>query len=205
MSAYPRPRQTRTPQGAVDGSPGSVPFSVWNQRPPRWRRPSCRSFGVTRQDLYDISQQGRRQGNVEPQLWAPGKATKPNEAAAAVMNPANAQRIVDTLAEAQKYPELIKGMVPWYVMDPAYQQMVRLVGPERAAEEYTKFNMSMTPFSAGSNVLTEINRGKQLRDDVLTGKAHASWLLGGLGGAAAMGGLAAQDQYESQEAPDNIS
>ena len=116
-------------------------------------------FGVNRQDLYDISQQGRRQGNVDPQLWAPGKASKVNEASAAVMNPANAQRIVDTLGEASKYPELVKGMVPWYVMDPAYQRMEQLVGPERAAKEYHDFNMTVSPFSAGSAVPVELNRG----------------------------------------------
>jgi hypothetical protein len=120
-------------------------------------------FGVTRQDLYDISQLGRRQGNVEPELWMPGKTGKINEAAAAVMNPANEQRILDTLSEAYKHPELVKGMVPWYVMDPAYKRMVELVGPERAAAEYTKFNMHMTPFSGGSDVLTEINRGTAAR------------------------------------------
>jgi hypothetical protein len=32
-------------------------------------------------------------------------------------------------------------------------------------------------------------------NDVLTGKAHASWLLGAPAGAAVMGGLAAQDEY----------
>lgn len=116
-------------------------------------------FGVTRQDLYDISQQGRRQGNVKPELWQPSKATKPNEAALAVMNPANEQRLLDTLAEARKHPGLEQGMVPWYVMDPMYQRMVQLVGPERAAKEYRDFNMSVTPFSAGSSVPSEINRG----------------------------------------------
>jgi hypothetical protein len=116
-------------------------------------------FGVTRQDLYDISQQGRRQGNVEPDLWAPSKAVRPNEAALRVMNPANEQRILDTLGEARKYPGLEQGMVPWYVMDPMYQRMVKLVGPERAAKEYHDFNMSVTPFSAGSSVPSEINRG----------------------------------------------
>jgi hypothetical protein len=116
-------------------------------------------FGVTRDDLYGISQQGRRQGNVTPQLWAPGKASKPNEAAAAIMNPANAQRLIDTLTEAYKYPELVKGMVPWYVMDPAYQRMEKLVGPERAAKEYHDFNMTVSPFSAGSAVPVELNRG----------------------------------------------
>jgi len=117
-------------------------------------------FGVTRDDLYQISQQGRRQGNVtEPNIWMPNKPGKPNEAALAVMNPANAQRVIDTLAEARKYEGLEKGMVPWYVMDPLYQRMKQLVGPERAAKEYHDFNMSMTPFSAGSSVPTEINRG----------------------------------------------
>jgi hypothetical protein len=116
-------------------------------------------FGVTRQDLYDISQAGTRQGNRETQLWQPGRPGKPNEAALAVMNPANEQRLIDTLAEARKHPGLEHGMVPWYVMDPAYQRMVKLVGPERAAKEYQDFNMSMTPFSAGSSVVAEINRG----------------------------------------------
>lgn len=116
-------------------------------------------FNVTRDDLYGISQQGRRQGNVEPQLWTPSKASKPNEASTRVMTDANAQRLIDTLAEAQKYPELTKGMVPWYVMDPMYQRMVKLVGEKRAKEEYVKFNSTVAPFSAGSAVPTEINRG----------------------------------------------
>jgi hypothetical protein len=116
-------------------------------------------FGVTRQDLYDISQQGRRQGNMETELWQPKRPGAPNEAALAVMNPANEQRILDTLTEARKHPGLEQGMVPWYVMDPMYQRMVELVGPERAAKEYMDFNMSVTPFSAGSSVPSEINRG----------------------------------------------
>ena len=116
-------------------------------------------FGVTRQDLYDISQQGTRQGNMTPDLWQPTRPGRPNEAALAVMNPANEQRLIDTLGEARKYEGLEKGMVPWYVMDPLYQRMAKLVGPERAAQEYRDFNMSMTPFSAGSSVPSEINRG----------------------------------------------
>jgi hypothetical protein len=137
-------------------------------------------FGVTRDDLYGISQQGRRQGNIEPQIWQPGKATKINEAAASIMNPANAQRLIDTMAEAQKYPELIKGMVPWYVMDPAYQQMVRLVGPERAAAEYTKFNMHVAPFSAGSPVPLELTRGTAANMMINRGEYPAFQQYGGM-------------------------
>lgn len=116
-------------------------------------------FGVTRQDLYDIGEQGRRQGNIETQLWAPGKATKINPAAAAIMNPANAQRVLDVMGEAQKYPQLYKGMDAWYVMDPMYQRMAQLVGPEEAKLAYTRFNATTAPFSAASDVMTEINRG----------------------------------------------
>lgn len=119
-------------------------------------------FGVTRQDLYDISQQGARQGNVAPNIWQPAKP-QGSYAAENIMNPANAQRLIDTLTEARKYPGLEQGMVPWYVMDPAYQRLVQLVGPERAVIEYNKFNSYMTPFSASSDVMKEINRGTAAR------------------------------------------
>jgi hypothetical protein len=140
-------------------------------------------FGVTRDDLYDISQQGRRQGNItQPNIWTPNKPGAPNEAALAVMNPANEQRILDAMSEAQKYPDLVKGMVPWYVMDPAYQRMEKLVGPERAAKEYRDFNMSMTPFSAGSPVPLEINRGTAARMMWNRGEYPAFKEYGGLAG-----------------------
>jgi hypothetical protein len=115
-------------------------------------------FGVNRQDLYDIGQQGRRQGNIETQLWASDKP-RPNAAAQGIMTPANAQRLIDANAEALKYPELARGMDAWYVMDPMYQQMERLVGPERAKAEYRAFNATVPPFSAATEVPVEIRRG----------------------------------------------
>jgi hypothetical protein len=96
---------------------------------------------------------------MQPDLWMPNRPGKAPEAATAVMNLANEQRLIDTLMEARKHEGLEKGMVPWYVMDPLYKRMEALVGPERAAKEYHDFNMSMTPFSAGSSVPSEINRG----------------------------------------------
>lgn len=115
-------------------------------------------FGVTREDLYDIGQQGTRQGNAEPQFWQPEKG-RGSYAANAIMTPQNAQRMVDALTEAERYPQLTHGMDAWYVMDPAFQQMVKLVGREQAIKDYTRFNMTTAPFSAGSNVMTELNRG----------------------------------------------
>jgi len=120
-------------------------------------------FGVTRGDLFDISQAGTRQGNVAPNIWTPSRM-QGSYAAEAIMNPGNAQRLVDTIGEAQKNaPRLTQGMVPWYVMDPAFQRLVQLVGPERAVGEYNKFNSMMTPFSASSDVMKEINRGTGAR------------------------------------------
>jgi hypothetical protein len=120
-------------------------------------------FGVTRDDLYEISKQGRREGNItDPGLWAPAKPGS-NYAAEAIMNPANAQRLTDALTEAKKFPDLAKGMMPWYVMDPAFQRMVQLVGKDEAVKEYTRFNSIMTPFSASSDVMKEINRGTAAR------------------------------------------
>jgi hypothetical protein len=113
---------------------------------------------VTREDLYDISQQGRRVGNQEPII--PTVANPRGSATAeAIMTPANAQRLVDIGAEATKYPGLIHGMDPWYVMDPAHQRMARLVRPEQAAKDYLKFNVTTSMFSPASDVMTEINRG----------------------------------------------
>jgi len=121
-------------------------------------------FGVTRDDLYEISQQGRREGNItDPGLFAPSKPGSGSYAANAIMNPANAQRLTDALTEAKRFPDLAKGMIPWYVMDPAFQRMVELVGRDRAVAEYTKFNSMMTPFSASSDVMKEINRGTAAR------------------------------------------
>ena len=76
------------------------------------------------------------------------------------MNPRNAQRMLDLLAEGQKRaPNLMQGMTPWYVMDPAYWRLVELEGPERAKVLYDRFNKVMTPFSTNANVMAEIHRG----------------------------------------------
>lgn len=114
-------------------------------------------FGVTRQDLADIAKS--RQGNLPGTL--PGAAANPrgSEAASQIMTRANEQRILDAMSEAEKYPELVTGMDPWYVMDPLYQLMVKELGPEMADQEYRKMNILMGMASPGSEVTTEIPRG----------------------------------------------
>lgn len=114
-------------------------------------------FGVTRDDLYQMGK--GRVGNVPGLL--PGAAANPKGSRAAmdVMNPRNEQRLLDVLKESEKYPELVRGMDPWYIMDPAYQRLEQLVGPAEAVKRYRQLNTLTGMASPGSDVLTEMNRG----------------------------------------------
>jgi len=114
-------------------------------------------FGVTREDLYQMGK--GRKGNLPGTL--PGMSVKPRGSAAAaeVMGPRNVQRLLDVMGEAEKHHKLVQGMDPWYIMDPLYAHMVRLLGPEAAKVEYDRMNHLMGMSSPGSEVMTEIPRG----------------------------------------------
>lgn len=114
-----------------------------------------RLFGVTRDDLYEMSK--GRIGNEEPNFKISDKARSAN--AQSIMNPKNAQRLMDALTEAERFPELQKSMDAWYTMDPAYKRIEELVGPDEAKRMYRQFNTLTSMASPGSEVLTEINRG----------------------------------------------
>jgi hypothetical protein len=118
-----------------------------------------RLFGVNRDDLFQIAQEGRRQGNMTGVPFR--TAAKPRGAAHAqqVMTPQNEQRILDIIGEAEKRPDLFKGMAAWYTMDPLYQDFVRLYGKTAAPKEYNRFNALNGMASPNIEVLTEINRG----------------------------------------------
>jgi hypothetical protein len=114
-------------------------------------------FGVTRDDLYEMSK--GRKGNIEGKLPGAAENPKGSKAAEKVMTKKNEQRLLDALYESEKYPELVKGMDPWYTMDPLFKQMVQLMGEEKAVKEYKKFNTLLGMASPGSEVTTEIPRG----------------------------------------------
>lgn len=121
-------------------------------------------FGVSRQDLTDIAHS--RKGNLElDQLGFPvAKKPKASKAAKNVMTSANRQRLVDILGEGEG-TALAQGMDGWYVMDPAYERLKQLVGPELAKDKFRQLNTIHGMASPGSDVLTEINRG-----------SHANWM-----------------------------
>ena len=116
-------------------------------------------FGVSRQDLFDISQQGTRAGNMTERPFKAAANAKGAAHASEVMNPRNENRLLDLIKEAKAHPDLYQGMASWYTMDPLFQQFKKVYGAEKAVEEYNKFNTLTGMASPGSEVLTEFNRG----------------------------------------------
>ena len=116
-------------------------------------------FNVNREDLWNMSQQGTRKGNIIERPFNAAANAKGAAHAGEVMNPRNVQRLQDIIGEAQQRPELYKGMASWYTMDPLYKRFVDIYGPEQAVEAYRKFNTLTGMASPGSEVMTELNRG----------------------------------------------
>lgn len=117
-------------------------------------------FGVTRQELNDIGGRGTRKGNVsgDSYLKLPkGGRGSPN--ALGAMNDANDQRLIDTLYESGKYPELSTGMDAWYVADPLYQKLEKDYGPEIAREQFDLYRNFTSMASPGTAVPDELSRG----------------------------------------------
>lgn len=116
-----------------------------------------RLFGVSRADLARV---GNTPGTAPGVI--PNAPKRPKGAAAAekVMYPANTRRLVDALQATETYaPRLREGMTGWYVMDPAYQRLVQIVGPEQAGALYNRFNNLTGMSSPMSDVVTELMRG----------------------------------------------
>ena len=113
-------------------------------------------FGVTRDDLFEIS---KRKGNVDDILGIKGKPSRGSEATDNIKTPRNAKRLVDALEAARTNEGLWKGMHGWYVMDPAYQYLVREYGEELGGRMFQRLNTLTGMSSPGSEVITELQRG----------------------------------------------
>lgn len=112
-------------------------------------------FGVTRDDLYQI-RQSRGPGNEAPNVKM---AANPKGAAVAdqITNRKNTKRIVDVLSEAEKYPELVKGMDAWYEMGPLWDRLAQISDdPVRDFKNFQAFTGMASP---NADVLNELNRG----------------------------------------------
>lgn len=134
-------------------------------------------FNTSREELADIA---NRQGNIDPVL--PGQAKNPKGSAAAqgIMNPRNEQRLLDVMDEASRNEGLFTGMKGWYVMDPAYNRLAEMYGPEKAAEMFERFNTLSGMASPMSDVATEINRGSAANTLYAQGRFDEFMKYGGL-------------------------
>ena len=94
---------------------------------------------MNRQDLFDIAQQGTRQGNMTERPFSAAAKGKGAAHASEVMNPRNTQRMLDIIGEARQRPDLFQGMASWYTMDPLYKHFERLYGPEQAVDRVQAF------------------------------------------------------------------
>lgn len=130
---------------AKNAAAHTTPESPWLQK----------LFGVSRPDLVNMSEQ--MIGNMDPYT---NFAAKPKGAKVAlnVMTPQNTQRIVDTLAEADKYPDL-RAMRGWYMMHPAFKKLEQEFGTDQAVNMLNRFNAFTGMTSPGSDVISELNRG----------------------------------------------
>jgi hypothetical protein len=119
-------------------------------------------FNVGRDDIAEIGQYGRRQGNTFTGDEFPFKTAKNPKGSGPMqdlMVPENARRLQDLIGETMKRPELYHPMANWYVMDPAYWEIVKLVGEDAAPQIYARFNSLTGMASPSSDVLKEWNRG----------------------------------------------
>lgn len=138
----------------------------------------ARLFGVTREDLARAAQTPGTAPGVIPN--AP-KKPRGSEKTEQIMSPANTRRLVEGLQATEEFaPKLRQGMTGWYMMDPAYQRLVELVGPEEATRRYERFNALTSMSSPSSDVITELRRGTAANKLAQEGRFNEFMEYGGL-------------------------
>lgn len=115
-----------------------------------------RLWGVSRGDLDEMAK--GRKGNRDPDVYQGPGVARGALSAQNIQTPQNTQRLQDILAEAGKHRGL-KHADAWYILDPVYQRMEKLFGPQEAKGRFERFNTLMGMASPGSEVMTEIQRG----------------------------------------------
>jgi hypothetical protein len=113
-------------------------------------------WGVSRGDLDQMAI--GRVGNEAPKGVKTVANPNGSEAASNIMTPRNEARLQDALYEAGRIPGL-KHADAWYIMDPVYQRLEQMFGPQEAVQRFRHLNTMMGMASPSSPVLQEIQRG----------------------------------------------
>ena len=117
-------------------------------------------WNVDRGDLANIA---NREGTIADPIreLIPGAAVKQtgSEAVRNIITPKNTERLIETLKAAEtQAPNLYRGMKGWYVLDPMWQRLKELVGPEEATLRFDRLNKFGGIESPNMNVVDESRR-----------------------------------------------
>ena len=117
-------------------------------------------WGVTRGDLADIaSRPGTIKDPIRELIPKASKNPRGAESANNVMVPQNTERLIDLLRTTEREaPDLYRGMKGWYVLDPMWQRLAKLVGPEEATIRFNRSNMFGGLESPNLDVVNETRR-----------------------------------------------
>lgn len=117
-----------------------------------------RLFGVHREDLTAVAK--NRVGNVSGGFPELAKNPQGSPHMLDLDTPANTKRMLDMFdAGREVAPKLFDDALGWYVQDPMFQRMVRLLGKQKAIEMYNRLNTFSGIESAMSSVQPEFVRG----------------------------------------------
>ena len=114
-------------------------------------------------DRGDLSNIANRAGTIADPIMQliPSASVKQtgSEAVRNIITPRNTERLIETLKAAEtQAPNLYRGMKGWYVLDPMWQRLKELVGPEEATLRFDRLNKFGGIESPNMNVVDESRR-----------------------------------------------
>ena len=114
-------------------------------------------------DRGDLSNIANREGTIADPIreLIPSASIKQtgSEAVRNIITPRNTERLIETLKAAEtQAPNLYRGMKGWYVLDPMWQRLKELVGPEEATLRFDRLNKFGGIESPNMNVVDESRR-----------------------------------------------
>jgi hypothetical protein len=117
-------------------------------------------WNVDRGDLANIA---NREGTIADPIreLIPSASVKQtgSEAVRNIITPRNTERLIETLKAAEtQAPNLYRGMKGWYVLDPMWQRLKELVGPEEATLRFDRLNKFGGIESPNMKVVDETRR-----------------------------------------------
>lgn len=163
-------KQSRRP---IRGVKRDAPYPIWDDPKAIAKEaennvadpsPLLKTIGTSREEMEDIAR-GRY---TSPDSFTPGGVVIGGRGSAhsqGLVTTQNTERMMELLDTLQTHaPSMTEGMLPWYIMDPAFRFLEGRHGTAAATEAMERTNIFSSPMSAGSPVDWEVQRGILARD-----------------------------------------